>query len=210
MEVLLAVLLILGALLAGAASPGPSFVLIARMALGVSRRDAIAASFGMGLGGAIFATLALLGLNAILHSVPTMYMAFKVLGGLYLVYMAVRIWRTAKEPLAPVKAEQQQTHQSFYKSFSIGLLTQLSNPKTAIVHASIFAALLPSGLPAIIYWILPLLVFVIEAAWYSLVVLTLSMPSPRAIYRRSKAKFDYLAASVMGALGLKLVYSANE
>ena len=48
MELLFAVTTIAGAILIGAMSPGPSFILVATTAVAVSRRDGLAASLGMG------------------------------------------------------------------------------------------------------------------------------------------------------------------
>ena len=48
-------MIVLGAILLGAISPGPSFVLVARTAVAVSRRDALATALGMGAGGLVFA-----------------------------------------------------------------------------------------------------------------------------------------------------------
>ena len=48
---------ILGALLIGAISPGPSFVLVARTSIALSRRDGLAAALGMGLGSVALAWL---------------------------------------------------------------------------------------------------------------------------------------------------------
>lgn len=42
---------ILGALLIGAMSPGPSFIVVSRIGMTSSRRNGIAAALGMGLGG---------------------------------------------------------------------------------------------------------------------------------------------------------------
>ncbi len=66
MEPSVALLSILGALLVGAANPGPSFVLVARTAIAVSRPAGLAAALGMGVGGVLFSALALLGLHALL------------------------------------------------------------------------------------------------------------------------------------------------
>ncbi len=209
MEILVSVLLILGALLVGAASPGPSFVLIARIAMGISRRDGIAASVGMGVGGMIFSILALFGLHAVLTNVPALYLVLKVMGGMYLIYIAIRIWRSAKEPLA-VTSENEYEKSSLKKSFLIGLLTQISNPKTAIVYGSIMAALLPANIPTTLYYILPPLVFLIEAGWYLVVTLVLSGSSPRAMYIQSKSLFDRLAGGIMAGLGVKLVSTVAD
>jgi threonine/homoserine/homoserine lactone efflux protein len=91
------------------------------------------------------------------------------------------------------------------KSFGLGLATQLSNPKTAVVYASIFAALLPAHLPGWMWLALPPLIFAVEAGWYTAVALLFSSPRPRAAYLLSKRWIDRLAGSVMGALGVRLI-----
>ena len=62
MESVFTLAAILGALLIGAISPGPSFVLVARISIARSRRDGLAAALAMGVGGVILGGLALLGL----------------------------------------------------------------------------------------------------------------------------------------------------
>src|SRR6187549_4006434 len=96
----IAVLLaIAGALAIGAMSPGPSFVLVSRVAVTASRPNGLAAALGMGVGGAIFGILALAGLSALLQQVEWLHLALKILGGAYLLYLAIRIWRSATTPL---------------------------------------------------------------------------------------------------------------
>lgn len=208
MEVTLALLAILGALTVGVVSPGPSFVLVVRTAVAVSRRDGIAAALGMGLGGVIFGGFALLGLHAVLMRVEWLYVAFRVAGGLYLVYLAWRLWRGAAEPIAV--AAMPARSGNLPGTFLVGLATQLSNPKTAIVYASVFAAFLPPALPGWTLIVLPLLIFVIESAWYIVVALAFSAEQPRAAYLRAKLWLDRLAGSVMGVLGLRLVVEASR
>jgi threonine/homoserine/homoserine lactone efflux protein len=70
MELLIALGAIFGAILIGAVSPGPSFVLVARTAIAVSRSAGMATALGMGVGGLIFAGAALLGLHVVLTAVP--------------------------------------------------------------------------------------------------------------------------------------------
>lgn len=55
---------IIGALAIGVVSPGASFVMVAREAISTSRGNGLAASIGMGIGGVLFASAALLGLQA--------------------------------------------------------------------------------------------------------------------------------------------------
>jgi threonine/homoserine/homoserine lactone efflux protein len=131
-----ALLGILGALAVGVVSPGPSFVLIARTAVASSRADGVAAAFGMGGGGLVFAMAALLGLHGVLLAVPSLYIVLKIAGGLYLGYLGVRIWSSARQPLT-IPTLAPGSRKNLLKSVALGFTTQISNPKTAIVYASV-------------------------------------------------------------------------
>jgi len=205
----LALLGIAGAMTVGAMSPGPSFVMVARTAV-TSRADGLAAALGMGAGGLVFAIAALAGLQAAFLAVPALYLAIKGLGGAYLVYLGFRIWRGARQPLAVAQeADASQRPQGRGKrTFLLGLATQVSNPKTAVVYASIFAAFLPREVPLVLALAVPAVIFCIETGWYSIVALALSSAAPRSAYLRYKVWIDRAAGGVMGLLGLRLVWSA--
>lgn len=207
MDPLLAVAGILAAITVGAISPGPSFVLVARIAVARSRADGLAAAIGMGLGGVVLGGLALAGLQALLAQAGWLYAGLRILGGLYLVYLGVMIWRGAAEPIAAAPAAGPDTS-GLGRSFVLALATQVSNPKAIAVYGSIFAALLPPQVPAWVLVVLPAGLFVIEAGWYAIVALAFSAERPRAAYLRSKLWVDRLAAMVMGALGLRLLAEA--
>ncbi|SAK64104.1 lysine exporter protein LysE/YggA [Caballeronia arationis] len=204
-----AVFAILVALLLGAMIPGPSFVLVARNAISLSRRDGLATALGMGVGGIFFGGIALAGLYTLLLAVEWLYVALKIAGGLYLIYIASKIWRGASQPLSVdegTRADARITRKSFW----VGLTTQLSNPKTAIWYGSIFAALLPQHPPFWCYIVLPPLVFCIEAGWYTIVALGFSSRRPREIYLRARRWVDRIAACAIAALGLRLIFTAGK
>ncbi len=131
MQELTALAGIAAALALGAASPGPSFVMGARTAAASSRAQGVAAALGMGLGGLVFALAALAGLQALLLALPSLYLALKLAGGLYLAYLGIRIWRGAGQTRLDLAPEPGRVRAS--RPFLLGLVTQLSNPKTAIV-----------------------------------------------------------------------------
>ena len=208
MEFLPVFLSILGALLLGAMSPGPSFVMVSRLSISASRRDGLAAAVGMGVGGATFAGLALVGLTALLMQVSWLYLGLKIAGGAYLIYLGFRIWRAASEPLAVATGDAVSCN--LPRSFAVALVTQLSNPKTAVVYGSIFEALLPPAPPLWMLLTLPPLIFCIEAGWYSAVALAFSAEKPRAAYLRSKTWVDRAAGAVMAALGIRLLIESSR
>lgn len=201
--------MILLALLAGVLSPGPSFVQVARISVSRSRADGLAVALGLGLGALAFAVLALAGLHAVLTAVPSLYIALKLLGGLYLMWMAWSIWCGAAQPLQLGAADAARGQRSLRQSFRLGLITQLSNPKCAVVYGSVFAALLPVDFPLVAALLVLLGVLVMEAGWYAIVALVLSSAAPRAVYLRSKVMVDRAAAGVMGILGGRLVATAH-
>lgn len=195
---------IAGTLALGAISPGPSFVLVARTAASQTRTHGLYAALGMGLGGVLFALAALSGLRALLAAVPMLYLAMKVAGGAYLFYLGCRIWLGAKQPLSSGSGSADGASQTSWHAFRLALATQLSNPKTAIVYASVFSAFLPRVVPQGMLLAAPLTVFAIETGWYSLVALGLSSPRSRAGYLRGKVWVDRVAGGLMVLLGVKL------
>ena len=197
---------IAGVLVAGAMSPGPSFFVVAQNALSRSRADGLLTAVGTALGVALFALLAGLGVVTLLHETPLLYFVLKLAGGLYLLWIALTIWRHAREPL-----EALTTHANgpsgAWASFRQGLIVQISNPKTAIVIAGIFAAFVPQEPPAYTVPLVAVVAYVIDFLWYAVVAITLSGASSRALYQRAKPYFDRGAALFLVLVALRLMIS---
>lgn len=199
---------LLTALTLGAISPGPSFLFVMRTSVAVSRRDGLAAALGMGVGAATITTLALVGVRVLIAQVAWLYVAFKLLGGAYLVYLAWRIWQSTRKPAAALSDETPAPKivRGPLRSFLLALATQFSNPKTVIVISGIFAALLPAHVPTWMYIVIPPVDFLIEASWYSFVAVAMSSSGPRNVYLRAQTWIDRAAGCVLGALGLRLIF----
>lgn len=194
------------ALAVGAMSPGPSFIFVAKTSIASSRRDGLATALGMGMGCAILVLIAFSGLHTLLVTVPWLYLTLKICGGLYLFYMAIKIFRGARQELS-LEAGGKSAKIGGKKAFMTGLITQLCNPKTVLVLAGIFAALTPRDIPGYFYWVLPLLGFAIDSLWYTFVAYVLSSTQPRRIYLRYKKSISRISGGIMAALGLKLILS---
>jgi threonine/homoserine/homoserine lactone efflux protein len=142
-------------------------------------------------------------------AVPALYIMLKILGGLYLCYLGIKIFIAAKLALAMAHIDSEQaTTRS--RSLWLGFATQISNPKTAIVYASVFAAFLPTSFSSSFAVILLCGVFLIEAIWYAIVAVLLSSSKPRAVYVRYKKWLDRTAGAIMLGLGLKLITSVSD
>jgi len=206
-ESLLPLFSIAMALMLGAMSPGPSFIYVAQNSIAKSRKHGLFTALGTGTGAAFFGLLAVMGLQAILLAVPSAYLMLKIGGGLYLLWLAYKIVKHAKSPIE-MDAPQQQT-MTYQSAYRYGLITQLSNPKIAVVLASVFTALLPKEIPNYYYVALPVICFVIDAGWYSLVALLLSSEKPRRVYIKAKTLIDRVTGGIVTVLGQKLIFSSR-
>jgi len=186
-------------------SPGPSFLITARTAVAQSRLDGIKVALGLGAGTVIWSSAALLGLNAVFHAVPVLFMGMKVAGALFLLYIAFMIFRHAAEPLK-IDVEAGAVGNPFVKGF----LTQIANPKVAVFFGSIFIAMLPAEVPL---WMTVALIFIVsfnEVWWYSAVSLFFGSGPVRTFYLRAKVWIDRVTGLFLGALGLRLLWSARD
>lgn len=190
-----------GLLLLGAVSPGPAVLMSARTGITEGLRTGFFLALGIGAGAVFWATLALSGLAAVFQIAPTLLWAFKIAGGLYLVWMAIGMWRHAAEPLPDRTGTPPRSAAS---AFRLGVVTQLSNPKPAVLLSAIFIGTVPPGTPL---WMLAALLgflFTVEAAWNTIVARLFSLDRTRRAYTGAKPLIDRAFGGLLGLLGLKI------
>ena len=188
-------------------SPGPSFLITAQTAVSRSRGEGVKVALGLAAGTVVWAAAALAGLHLVFKAAPVLFMAAKLAGALFLVYVAWQIFRHAAIPLDLKDGAGEAGARS---SFLRGFLTQIANPKVAIFFGSIFVAQLPETVP---FWLGALLVFIVsfnEFWWYSLVALFFGVERVRRFYLGAKVWIDRVTGLFLGALGLRLLASAAD
>jgi len=187
-------------------SPGPSFLITARTAVAQSRADGVKVALGVGIGSAIWAMAALLGLNVIFQAVPLLFTTMKVLGALFLMWLAFQIFIHARDAVVLDNAKGEMTTHPFLK----GLVTQVSNPKAAVFFGSIFIALLPSAVPLWMIVALIVMTALNEIWWFSIVALFFGAGPVRRFYIRAKLWIDRVTGAFLGLLGVRLLWAARE
>lgn len=192
------------------ASPGPSTVLVIQTAAVSGRRAGLLAAFAMMLGALVWAAAALFGLQALFARFEWLYLAFRIAGALYLIYLAYMLLRHAGAPLPeadPSAANPSAVRASAWQGFLKALLLQLSNPKVMVFMGSIFISLLPAQPPSWMDATVLAIVAVNEFTWFALLALLFSGGAARAFYRRTKLWLDRLMGGVLGLLGARLLVS---
>ena len=188
------------------ASPGPSTVLVVQTAAVSGRRGGLIAAFAMMLGAVAWAAAALYGLQALFAHFTWLYRVFQIAGGLFLIYVAVMIWRHARDPLPELETVARGSDRQI---FTRALLLQLSNPKIMVFFGSIFLSVLPQDLPGWMQAAVLVLVAFDEFAWFALLALTFSGGTARAFYRRAKFWIERIMGGALALLGLRLALSAR-
>ena len=75
--------------------PGPTVLLVMSYAMSQGRRVAVASAAGVAAGDALAMTASLAGLGALVLTSATLFVALKWIGAAYLIWMGVRLWRSA-------------------------------------------------------------------------------------------------------------------
>jgi threonine/homoserine/homoserine lactone efflux protein len=187
-------------------SPGPTFLLISRSALASGRPAALAGTLACALGVLPWAIGAMLGLAVVFQQAQWLYIGIKVAGGLYLIYLAIVVWRHAPDP---VNLGEAASPVSVTEAFRTALLAQLTNPKVAVFFASIFVTVLPPTPSPLLIGAILCIVVGNELICYSLVTILFSAERPRTAYLRLKPMIDRTMAVLLGGLGAKLLLDAR-
>ena len=132
--------------LAAMVAPGPDFLLITRLSITHGRSAALRATFGVATGVATWGTAGFFGIHALFVASPWLYVALKVGGGTYLLYLGIRLFAGSWKPAAPQTEEGHPNRE--IRAFRIGLVTNLANPKAPLFVSSLFAASMPHHAPA--------------------------------------------------------------
>src|SRR5438477_10140540 len=188
-------------------SPGPSFLITARTAVARSRTAGMRVALGLGAGTVIWSAAALLGLNLLFREFHWLFMAMKIGGALFLIWIAVQIFRHAAHP---IDMDLRKSNGGERDPFIQGFFTQISNPKVAVFFGSIFIAMLPRDVAP---WMIIALIMIVtfnEIAWYSCVALFFGSQPVRRAYLIAKRWIDRTTGLFLGALGARLIWHAGD
>lgn len=187
---------------AALATPGANTLLVTHLSASGGGRSAVFAALGVTLGAVVWSSAAILGVSVLFGAFPAVRLVLQIAGALYLIYLASRLWRAHASPAA-VHASAP----SAAAACRLGLLTNLSNPKSALFFGSVFSAALPAQ-PGNTLLFLAAALIVFNALWWHLLLAYLfSRPAVRAGYARQRALFSRSAGAIVGALGAAILIS---
>jgi threonine/homoserine/homoserine lactone efflux protein len=155
----------------------------------------------LGFGALFWAVAALFGLALLFQIAPAVLWGFKIAGGLFLMWIALQMWRHAAEPPPDAAAAHARSPLS---ALRLGVVTQLANPKPAVFFGAVFIGTVPPHASALSVGLLLLASFVNEFVCNVVVARLFSYARIRAAYTRLKSTIDRSFGAVLGLLGLKI------
>lgn len=188
-------------------TPGPNTLLVMRYALTAPRAVAIAAAAGTITGTFCWGLAGWLGINVLFQAVPFAYVALKIVGGLYLVWLGFKILRDVRKAGQVADLAAPRIEIPLKAAYRMGLATNLANPKSALFVASLFAATMPAGTP-VLYGLAAIAVMIaVSTVYYTCLVGLITHRKVAAAYLKAKKKIDLGVGVVFLGFGTKLLAS---
>ncbi len=121
--------------------PGPAMLYAAAQTMARGRWSGLMAALGIHIGGYMHVAAAAAGLSVLFHAVPTLYLAVKLAGAAYLIWLGISLFRAK----TPGHGAFPQAHgKSGRRALLESIIVEILNPKTAIF----FVAFLPQFIDA--------------------------------------------------------------
>ncbi|MFE3986521.1 LysE family translocator [Nocardia tengchongensis] len=115
-------------------TPGPNMMYLVSRTVSQGRRAGLVSLGGVAVGFGVYLAAATAGITAVFAMVPALYLALKVAGALYLVYLA---WKTLRPGGVALFAPTELPADPARRLFAMGLVTNLLNPKIAILYMAL-------------------------------------------------------------------------
>lgn len=184
--------------------PGPDFIAVVRSSMTRGSRAGLMTTIGVTLGLGMYATLSLVGLAAVLVEYQWLAWTVRVLGGLYLIYLGVRLFFAKPEEIE-IDAMARKGNPLLF-----GFLVTLTNPKAVVLFASVFATAVTPQTPA---WLMALMVAIVMASafgWYAIVSLFMASKPVIARMQSSRHWIERFAGACFVAIGGRLLVTARN
>src|SRR5260370_34934608 len=193
--------------LLGLVSPGPNFFVVVQSTLNSRRSGGLGTGRGAATGDVLYAAGGLFGVAKLIETSGHVMMTIKFLGGLYLIWIGIRMLlrRAAK---SQHHSSPSCTHDSLIRHYARGVATDLSNPKTIVFFASIFAVTVQPEPPGVVRLALLVGIILPSITWRFLRSLVFATARIRAAYQRSQRYVERVFRAILFLFGAHLLKRA--
>ncbi len=191
-------------------SPGPDFVLVVKSAVRNHRRRALGVALGIASANAAYIALCLVGVGGILASSVPVMIGLKIIGGLFLTYLAFQALKAKRSDYQVVDIETTTSHvvHSFGKEFVTGFMSGILNPKNLLFYLSLFTVVLTKDVGLSFKLLLGVWMTLVVFLWDAAIIYLLSREKVRRRFTQFSYYIDKATGAILGLIGLTIVKSA--
>jgi len=191
-------------------SPGPDFVLVVKSAIKNEGKNAIGVALGIASANAVYIALCLVGVGSILAASVSVMIALKIIGGLFLIYLAVQALRARKSSYSYLNMNEHSStiKATFFKEFITGFMSGILNPKNLLFYLSLFTVVLTPEVGFAFKMGLGIWMTVIVFLWDLSIIFLLSTDKVRSKFTKVAYYIDKITGVLLGLIGFAIVKSA--
>lgn len=192
------------------ASPGPDFAIVLRYAVRFGRKQALAASVGIGLAILLHVTWSLVGIAVLIQTTPWLFKVLTLAAAAYLTYIGIMAMKSqpGPQPDALQSAEVKDRAPTAAKAFAAGFITNGLNPKATLFFLSLFAVIISPATPLSYKIIYGVYMSLATAAWFCMLSVVLTHTKVRGFLLLKGYWFDRAMGALLLALAMHLVVSS--
>ena len=153
-------------------SPGPDFTIILKQSVSHGRKASMVTSLGIGVGILFHIFFCIIGLGLVISQSSMLFNIIKVLGALYLGFIGIKSILGDKKINEPY--ESRIKNQKPLNSFTLGLLTNILNPKATLFFLSLYAMIITSETSISIQVAYGIWMSIITGLWFCLLSIFLT------------------------------------
>jgi threonine/homoserine/homoserine lactone efflux protein len=190
----------------------PENELLVKSAIKNEGKNAIGVALGIAFANAVYIGLCLVGVGSILAaSVPVM-VALKIIGGLFLIYLAVQALCARKSSYSNLDMVESTNagviKSTFLKEFITGFMSGILNPKNLLFYLSLFTVVLAPEIGFAFKLGLGLWMTIIVFLWDLSIIFLLSTRKVRSKFTKAAYYIDKITGVLLGLIGFAIVKSA--
>lgn len=199
------------ALAVSALIPGPGVAALIGQALGKRVKDTMPFILGHISGDVFFLTLAVLGLSVVAKAFSGVFIVIKILGALYLLYIAYGLW-TSKGAFQTTENKQTKSKKSrLAGGYLYGLVVTLGNPKTIIFYMALIPNVLDLNQVGFLDWSI-LATITATILMITLLVYAFAASIAAGVLSSAKAmlRLNRAVAAIIGSVGIVVLMEAVD
>jgi len=201
------ILLAYAAFLLSIMSPGPNVLAIMGTSMSIGRRNGVSLAMGVAAGSFVWAMLTAAGLSALIASYAIVLTVIKIVGGLFLLWLAYKAFKSAASAHDIEAQKPDSAARSRVGFFFRGFTIQMTNPKAALAWIAIISLGLSAQAPFWVAFVIVAGTTILSVVIHLVYALAFSTPPMVRLYAKMRRWIQGTLGIFFTFAGLKLLTS---